>query len=177
MVTSGSPKSCLRIRLGDKEILKEPGAAEFVRAELKLPSWRMLPEQISATGKEIEFTRVVPVWIGAFCERNDCGGFAPSIVEEVSDPHVWHAERTGLKVVHECRIRVTVGPECMAFGVRGDEGVHVVPNGEELGGMAGIRTKGEGDSNGGGEEDCSDEGDAPAQRREQEDSAEDGGAR
>ncbi len=64
VMAGGSPKSGLRIRLRDKEILKEPGAAEFMRAELKCSFRRIAPEEIAPAGKEVEFAAGALVRVG-----------------------------------------------------------------------------------------------------------------
>src|SRR5579884_1993627 len=65
VMAGGSPKRGLRIRLRDKEILKEPRAGELVRAELKRYFRRILPEEIAFAGKDIEFAMGRPIRIGS----------------------------------------------------------------------------------------------------------------
>src|SRR5579884_394590 len=64
VMAGGSQKSGLRIRPRDKEILKEPGAAEFMRAELKCSFRRIAPEELAPAGKEVEFAMGLPIQVG-----------------------------------------------------------------------------------------------------------------
>jgi len=88
-------------------------------------------------------------------------------VEEVCNAKEVRSVWTIREVVHEGGIRVAVGPQGVALGVCGDEGVPVVLDGKELGVMTTFGAKRERNGNGGGsgKQESRDERDAPAERR------------